>query len=48
MIDEFITSIFGVIDIPDVLYAVVVFFIFAFAFEGLTDVMKSILKAGRL
>lgn len=48
MIDEFITAIFGDIVVPDILLAVVIFFAFAFAFEGIVDILKTLLKAGRM
>jgi len=47
MINDFITSFFGDVAVPDVLLATVVFYIFAFAFEGIIDIIKSLLKAGR-
>lgn len=47
MISEFIANLFGDVAVPDVLLAVIIFFVFAFAFEGIVDIIKSLLKAGR-
>lgn len=47
MINDFITNLFGDAVVPDVLLGVIIFFIFSFVFEGIVDIIKSLLEAGR-